>query len=182
MSVERENAVVNNSINLRNNFKYSQTNDYFDPFAISKVEILDSDGVTVLQTITGASIIKDAVGRYYVVASVISTPKTIYDKWYFTPAIGATAITKTNTCVVWATAAEAGTETLSTDNASLLTAVNNAIAARLNGGAVDSYTIGGRDLKYIPLADLFKMRDNLRREIAAGAGGARNYISFRRPS
>lgn len=182
MSVERENAVVNNSITLRNNFKYSQTNDYFDPYAISKVEILDSDGETVLETITGAAIVKDATGRYYVVASAISTPKTIYDKWYFTPATGAAEITKTNTCVVWATAAETGTETLSTDNASLLDAVNNAIAARLSGGAVDSYRIGDRDLKYIPLPDLFNMRDSLRREIAAGNGGARNYGSFRRPS
>lgn len=108
MSVERENAVVDNSIILRTTFKYSQTNDFFDPDAISKVEILDSDGVTVLQTIVDPDIIQDATGKYHVVADAIDTPKTIYDKWYFTPAPGADEITKTNTCIVWATVAGAG--------------------------------------------------------------------------
>lgn len=113
MSVERENAVINNQIILRTNFRFSQTGDYFDPYAISKVEILDSDGETVLETITSNDIIKDATGKYHVIASAISTAKTIYDKWYFTPAAGATAITKTNTCVVWKTAAgEGGLTTL----------------------------------------------------------------------
>lgn len=106
--VERENAVVNNQIILRNYFRYSQTSDYFDPSAISKVEILDSNGTTVLETLTGASIVKSATGKYYVVASAISSAKTVYDKWYFTPAAGATEITKTNTCIVWATTSGSG--------------------------------------------------------------------------
>jgi len=108
MAVERENAVINNQIILRNYFRFSQTGDYFDPYQISKVEILDSDGSTVIETITGANIIKDSTGKYHIVASAITTAKTIYDKWYFTPAQGATEITKTNTCVVWETAAGAG--------------------------------------------------------------------------
>jgi hypothetical protein len=112
MSVERENAVVDNTIILRNNFRYSQTQDLFDPSAISKVEILDSDGGTVIETITGANIIKDSTGKYHVVASAVATAKTIYDKWSFTPAVGATAITKTNTCIVWAFTAEPGGGTL----------------------------------------------------------------------
>ena len=101
MSVERENAVKNNTINLNNYFKYGQTGDYFTPYAISKVEILDTDGVTVIETITGASIVADAVGKYHVIAAAITTPKVIYDKWYFTPSAGAVEITKTNTCIVW---------------------------------------------------------------------------------
>ncbi len=101
MSVERENAVIANEIILRINFRFAQTGDLFSPYAISKVEILDSDAETVLETISGASIINDSLGKYHVVAAAIATPKTIYDKWYFTPAVGATEITRTNTCVVW---------------------------------------------------------------------------------
>lgn len=108
MSVQRENAVINNTIILKNYFRFAQTGDYFDPSAIAKVEILDSDGTTVIETLTGASIVKNAVGQYQVVASAVASAKTIYDKWYFTPSTGATAITKTNTCVVWETAAGAG--------------------------------------------------------------------------
>jgi hypothetical protein len=103
--MERENAVINNAITLRNYFKFSQTGDYFDPYAIAKVEILDSNGTTILETLTGASIVKDATGKYHVVASAITTAKTIYDKWYFTPSLGATQLTKTNTCSVWSTVA-----------------------------------------------------------------------------
>lgn len=108
MSVERENAVINNQIILRNNFRFASTGDFFDPSAISKVEILDSDGVTVIETVTGAGIIKDATGKYHVVAAAITSAKTIYDKWYFTPASGAAEITKTNSCVIWESVAGAG--------------------------------------------------------------------------
>jgi len=108
MSVQRESAVINEQIVLKNNFKYSQTSDYFDPLSITKVEILDSDGVTVLETITGANIIKSSTGQYYVVASAVTSAKTIYDKWTFVPVTGASALTKTNTCVVWSTVAGAG--------------------------------------------------------------------------
>lgn len=179
--VERENAVINNQIILRTNFRFSQTADLFDPYAISKVEILDSDGTTVLQTITGAGIIHDSTGKYHVVANAITTAKTIYDRWYFTPAVGATEITRTNDCVVWETAAEAGLPELATDVASLLAAVNTAIAAILDGGAVQSYTIGNRNLQRMSLGDLLKFRDQLRTEIAAShTSGGRTYAKFDR--
>lgn len=184
MSVERENAVINNQINLRTNFRFSQTSDLFDPYTISKVEILDSDGATVLQTITGANIIKDSTGQYHVVADAIATAKTIYDRWYFTPAPGATAITKTNTCIIWETAAEVGTVTPASDDASLLAAVKQAIAAKLAGGAVQSYTINGRSLQHFSLNELWDLRRKLEDAIAAANGenfGGRNYVSFRNP-
>ena len=63
----------------------------------------------------------------------------------------------------------------------MLDNVEAAINARIIGGAVQSYSIGGRNLQYIPLQDLYKLRDQLRREIA-GAGGATTYASFGRPS
>lgn len=99
--VERAQAVIENDINLRCNFQYQTTGDFFDPYNISKIEIIDSDGVTVLQTIVGANIIRDFAGKYHVVATAIANAKTIYDKWYFTPVFGAIEITKTNTCIVW---------------------------------------------------------------------------------
>jgi len=110
MSVERESAVINNTIILRSKFQYSSTSDYFDPYAISKVEILDSDGTTVIETFTGASIVKDSTGKYHVVATAIASAKTIYDKWYFTPNSTASEITKTNTCIVWQTTVSGGTD------------------------------------------------------------------------
>jgi len=63
----------------------------------------------------------------------------------------------------------------------MLDNVETAINARITGGAVQSYSIGGRNLQYIPLQDLYKLRDQLRREIA-GSGGATTYVSFGRPS
>lgn len=103
MSVEREAAVVNNQIILRNSFRYSQTSDLFDPSEVRQVVILDSDQTTVIETIASGSITQDSTGKYHVTAAAISSAKTIYDKWYFTPASGAAEITKTNTCIVWAT-------------------------------------------------------------------------------
>lgn len=64
----------------------------------------------------------------------------------------------------------------------LLTAVEQAIAARFNGGAVQSYSIGGRNLQYMSIESLMKMRDQLKAEVANSLGGARNYVSFEDPS
>ena len=54
----------------------------------------------------------------------------------------------------------------------LLDKVEAAIDRRLDGGAVDSYAIRGRNLKYVGLNDLFRLRDQLRREVeSAGQTG-----------
>lgn len=99
--VERASAVVDEQIILRMKFQYG-TGDYFDPYEISKVEILDDDQTTVIETITGDDIIRDSEGNYHVVASAIATPKNAaYDKWYFTHPSGATEQTKRNTFVVY---------------------------------------------------------------------------------
>ncbi|GEM_PF-468774 len=99
--VERASAVINEQIALRIKFQFG-TGDYFDPYEISKVEILDDDGVTVIETITGAGIIRDSEGNYHVVAAAIAEPKNVaYDKWYFTHPSGATEQTKRNSFVVY---------------------------------------------------------------------------------
>jgi len=63
----------------------------------------------------------------------------------------------------------------------MLENVEIAINARMTGGAVQSYTIGGRNIQYIGIEELRKLRDQLRREIA-GSGGTTTYASFGRPS
>jgi len=62
----------------------------------------------------------------------------------------------------------------------MLTAVNDAIQARLTGGAVASYSIGGRNLQYISLKELMDLRDKLKREVSSESK-TRNYASFKRP-
>lgn len=64
----------------------------------------------------------------------------------------------------------------------LLDNVEAAINARLTGGAVQSYSIGGRNLQYITLSELKKLRDDLKREIASESGGTRNFAKFGNPS
>jgi len=63
----------------------------------------------------------------------------------------------------------------------MLEKVELAIMARLNGGAVQSYSIGGRNLQYMQLPELEKMRDKLIRQ-SSPSGGTTTYVSFGRPS
>lgn len=63
----------------------------------------------------------------------------------------------------------------------MLDNVENAINARMTGGAVTSYSIGGRNLQYISLDELLKLRDQLRREIA-GSNDTTTYAKFDNPS
>lgn len=64
----------------------------------------------------------------------------------------------------------------------MLAAVETAITARLSGGAVDSYSIGGRNLRYMSLLELFKIRDQLKSEVGAALGGSTNRIAFGEPT
>ncbi len=65
----------------------------------------------------------------------------------------------------------------------MLDNVENAINARMTGGAVQSYSIGGRNLQYITLTELIKLRDSLRQEIASSGGSASrtSYARFDNP-
>lgn len=64
----------------------------------------------------------------------------------------------------------------------LLDKVEAALDARLSGGAVQSYSIGGRNLQYITLEELRKLRDQLKREITSESGNARTYAKFANPA
>lgn len=48
----------------------------------------------------------------------------------------------------------------------MLAAVDKAILDRLSGGAVQSYSIKGRNLAYMPLGELRALRDSLKAEVA----------------
>jgi hypothetical protein len=63
----------------------------------------------------------------------------------------------------------------------MLDAVNNAINVRLTGGAVQSYTISGRNIQYIPLSELKELKKELQAQLASEKGGARTFVSFKNP-
>ena len=64
----------------------------------------------------------------------------------------------------------------------LLTLVDKAIKSRLSGGAVQAYSIAGRNIKYMTLTELRQLRHELLEQVSSQQGGAINYASFRRPS
>ena len=63
----------------------------------------------------------------------------------------------------------------------MLENVENAINARMTGGAVQSYSINGRNIQYMPLTELRQMRADLMKEISARSGNSRNYATFTKP-
>lgn len=63
----------------------------------------------------------------------------------------------------------------------LIELIDKAIATRLRGGAVQSYSIGGRNLQYMTLSELRNLRADLNKQIAAQNGGGRNYAKFVSP-
>ena len=65
----------------------------------------------------------------------------------------------------------------------ILDALESAILARMTGGAVNAYTINGRNLQYMTLKEMQDFRDRLKREIASGTpGGTTTYASFESPT
>ena len=63
----------------------------------------------------------------------------------------------------------------------MLDNVDNAINTFICNGAIQSYSIGGRNIQRSQLPELVKWRDQLRREIAA-SGGTTTYAGFGSPS
>lgn len=62
----------------------------------------------------------------------------------------------------------------------MLDNVNTAINAMNSGGAVQSYSIGGRNIQKISFSELLKLRKVLRQEIKAGRGST-TYARFDNP-
>lgn len=60
----------------------------------------------------------------------------------------------------------------------MLDAVNTAIQAIMTGGAVQSYTISGRNMQRMSLSELTKWREQLQNEISISQGPADNLAGF----
>lgn len=78
-------------------------------------------------------------------------------------------ITRTESFIAKSAPQVALDESEALTSSELLTKVNQAISARMNGGAVQSYSIGGRNLEYMTLRDLTEFRDKLKKEVSAAA-------------
>jgi len=88
MAVRREDAIINEQLDLRIMFRYDDSGVLFDPYQIRQVEILDTDATTVLETIT--NITRLGVGEYQIItdSSWNTVSRLVYDKWYFTKSSG----------------------------------------------------------------------------------------------
>ena len=88
MAVERGQAQQGQTVTLRMRFELGGT--LFDPVEISQVQILDPSDA-VLETITGAAIIKDAVGLYHVDWAIpaAAETETHHDRWFARATAGA---------------------------------------------------------------------------------------------
>jgi len=61
----------------------------------------------------------------------------------------------------------------------IIDALNDAILAKIQGNVVQSYTVNGKDIKYMSLKDLREFRKELMAEIAQANGeGNVNYADF----
>lgn len=61
-----------------------------------------------------------------------------------------------------------------------VTAVEDAIRAKITGNAVAAYRIGDRDLRYYSLESLQALRDNMAAEVSAAAGDNIGSVTFGR--
>lgn len=85
MSVRRDAAVINQELDLRAWFRNDTSGVVFDPVNFTKVEILDTDAVTVLETIAPGDITFLAIGNYQIITSAAwnTSSRLVYDRWYF---------------------------------------------------------------------------------------------------
>ena len=106
MSVTRETAVINESIELKARFKYDDIPVLFDPFEISKVEIIDADSGNILETILPPNITK-VIGILTGVFEVFTSPtwntvsRLVYDRWTFKKQSGGQDYSASNPCFIF---------------------------------------------------------------------------------
>lgn len=93
MAVSRWAAEQGQTVQLGIKF-HDPNGNLYDPYLISKVEILAED-LSVLATFTGTAIKRLSTGRYYVewVIPGNETTGKHYDKWYYTPEAGHDEVT-----------------------------------------------------------------------------------------
>ena len=82
IALPRSSAVILRPILLTMEFRDDKTGELFDPEEVRQVDILENDGITIIESIT--SITRIGLGRYRIQISALTTPRTILDKWFFT--------------------------------------------------------------------------------------------------
>ena len=60
----------------------------------------------------------------------------------------------------------------------MLDAVNTAIQAKIVGGAVQAYSISGRNMQSMTLTELMSWREKLQNEVSNSQGPADTYVGF----
>ncbi|MDD5566235.1 MAG: hypothetical protein PHG31_05040 [Candidatus Omnitrophica bacterium] len=85
---------------------------------------------------------------------------------------------KSYKCVRNATMTASITSTTAATDAEMLVKINEAITAFLDGGAVQSYGIGNRNLQRCTLKELRELKDYYEQKINIAAGKGRNYAKF----
>jgi len=70
------------------------------------------------------------------------------------------------------------TTTTAATDAEMLVKINEAITAFLNGGAVQAYSIGGRNIQRCTLKELTDLKNYYQSKIHAAAGGGRTYAKL----
>ncbi len=70
---------------------------------------------------------------------------------------------------------------MANSTATRLQKVRDAIDALMDGGAVQSYTINGRDLTHYTLTQLMQLEKMLMNQLASEQSSATNYIRFEGP-
>jgi len=71
---------------------------------------------------------------------------------------------------------------MATDPQDILDAIDTAILAKLNGGAIRSYAIGDKNLIHMSLKELRETRKEYAALVSAQEGGSLNYASFKDPA
>jgi len=105
MTVNRFNAKIEEQIVLGIRIRFDRSAELFDPQSFSKVEIIDSATDQILETILSPSIQRLSVGTYQVVTSDSwnTTPRTIRDRWYYSPSLDCIEAVTDESCIIFTT-------------------------------------------------------------------------------
>ena len=110
MAVSRHNAFINQEINLEVVIRYDSTGEEVNVFSMDKVEIIDAVSGDILETIQPGDITQLSQGHFRITTddSWNTIPRTIRDKWYFTPAQGANGAVVVESTIIFAQQSVAG--------------------------------------------------------------------------
>lgn len=99
MSVSRSQAVTGQSIKL--SLILNENGAPLDIFEVVRVELFDANDMSIIRTFTGADIIQEDVGNYYVETDAFDRPITLVDRWTYREAVGvATSTVQFSTAVL----------------------------------------------------------------------------------